>query len=83
MSLPQEPRTFAAPTARNMTARGKREARRPWEGPIQCSSPERAKFERRYFGLSGLNRVWFANPGATRFALAPGFHISRRWRSMV
>ena len=24
----------------------------------------------------------FSQPGATRFALAPGCHISRRWRSV-
>jgi len=34
-----------------------------------------------YFGLSGLDIVWSVVPGATRCALAPGFHIPRRWRS--
>jgi len=33
-----------------------------------------------YFGLSGLDFVCCWLPGATRFALAPGYHISRLWR---
>src|SRR5829696_9962341 len=45
------------------------------------SSPERAKYS-AYFGLSGLNLSLVYLPGATRFALAPGFYISRRWRSL-
>jgi len=73
-----------APTARNMTARGKREAKRsasplvtdnqmfqPWKGVIPCVF--------RPF------RPWIlragGNPRATRFALAQGCYISRRWRS--
>jgi len=40
--------------------------------------PERPKY---YYALSGLMSVCWLLPGATRFALAPGFHISRRWRS--
>jgi hypothetical protein len=59
-----------------MKARGKREARRPWFDAV------------RALGLKGRNIlrpvragcVRFAIPGATRFALAPGFHIPRLWR---
>src|SRR5689334_24908300 len=65
-----------APTARNIIARGKREARRPWGTDYQSSSPERAK----YSGPSGLDTMCALGPGATRFALAPGCHIPRRWR---
>ena len=36
-----------------MTARGKREARRPWSKPIQTSSPEGRNWL-RYRGPSGL-----------------------------
>ena len=34
-----------------------------------------------YFALSGLNSIFLIVPGATRFALAPGYHIARlrRW----
>jgi hypothetical protein len=42
------------------------------------SSPERAKY---YFGPSGLDcLILMCRPGATRFALAPGYHIPRLWR---
>jgi hypothetical protein len=34
----------------------------------------------QYYALSGLGPFSFCVPGATRFALAPGFHISRLWR---
>src|ERR1051325_6368437 len=38
-----------------------------------------------YFALSGLNSIFLIVPGATRFALAPGYHIARlrRWRRRV
>ena len=74
-----------APTARNMKARGKREAKRSASPLDQLHkmrrSPERAKYRPPYFALSGLDALFILLPGATRFALAPGFHISRRWRS--
>jgi len=31
--------------------------------------------------LQASNSFCYSLPGATRFALAPGFHISRLWRS--
>src|ERR1041385_6915926 len=70
-----------APTARNMKARGKREAKRS-ASPLghRIKSP-RALKGRNYFGLSGLNLPLLIPPGATRCALAPGFHISRLCRS--
>src|SRR5215208_6061131 len=61
-----------------MKARGKRGARRPWflqyaqsglKGRNICSITPLQ-------GWASLIRV----PGATRFALAPGFHIPRLWR---
>jgi hypothetical protein len=67
-----------------MKARGKREAKR-------SASPLVAK-RAKYQGLKGRNishritpfQGWrcflILLPGATRFALAPGFHIPRRWR---
>jgi len=33
-----------------------------------------------YYAPSGLVDILFFIPGATRFALAPGYHISRLWR---
>src|SRR5215213_9748943 len=38
--------------------------------------PERPKYA-RYYALSGLDLNFDSLPGATRFALAPGFFISR------
>jgi hypothetical protein len=70
-----------APKARDMIARGKREARRPWLNSHNKSG-----------GLKGRNSItpfqgcaafFILLPGATRFALAPGYHIPRlrRWVS--
>src|SRR5215204_1128392 len=68
-----------APKARDMKARGKRAARRPW---FMQSAPSGLKGRNRcritpFQGWVSLIRV----PGATRCALAPGFHIPRlrRW----
>src|SRR3982750_2379639 len=62
-----------------MKARGKRAARRPW---FRQSAPSGLKGRNRcsitpFQGWVSLIRV----PGATRYALAPGFHIPRlrRW----
>jgi hypothetical protein len=67
-----------------MKAQGKREARRP--------GLPRAREEQ---GLKGRNNadqlrpfragivLKICYPGATRFALAPGYHIPRRWRSVL
>jgi hypothetical protein len=44
--------------------------------------PERPKY-RGYYALSALDQIVFSHQGrraALRFALAPGFHISRLWR---
>ena len=62
-------RLCAAPTARNMIARGKREARRPWlSEPIE-ESTESAKYLRYYCALSELHGCLRVDPGATRLAL--------------
>jgi len=65
----------AAPKARDMRARGKREAERSASPLVRklkkVFSPEGASYG-DYFGLSGLNPSFVdLNPGATRFALAP------------
>jgi hypothetical protein len=70
-----------APKARNMIARGKREARRPWDkNPNPHVALKGRNTLANYFGLSGLDGLLGCYPGATRFALAPGFHIPRLWR---
>ena len=65
-----------------MKARGKREARRPW---LSSSMNDRGlKGRNMTTGITpfqGCRGFLFCYPGATRFALAPGYHISRRWRS--
>jgi hypothetical protein len=62
-----------------MIARGKREARRPW-----LSTPKKRqglKGRNSYYALSGLRPLFLnIDPGATRFALAPGYYIRRLWR---
>jgi hypothetical protein len=63
-----------------MLARGKRVARRPWYHEHTVPRPERPKYRGNY-APSGLE-ISYCFPGATRFALAPGFHIPRRWRSV-
>jgi hypothetical protein len=64
-----------------MIARGKREARRPWLGPQKHSQGLKGgNKDLRYFALSGLQVQFNFEPGATRFALAPGYHIPRLWR---
>ena len=68
-----------------MEARGKREAkrtRRPWlQGIFLQRALKVRDIHRNYCALSELHGYFVVVPGATRFALAPGFHISRRWRS--
>jgi hypothetical protein len=62
-----------------MKAKGQREARRPWFIQYASFRPEGPKYLRRITPFQGW--VHFdCVPGATRFALAPGFHISRLWR---
>ena len=70
-----------APKVRDMKARGKREAKRSASPLVRkskkVSSPEGASYG-AYFGPSGLNPSFEdLNQGATRFALAPGCHMSR------
>src|ERR1700741_1865764 len=53
--------------------------------PLVCDTcklrrPERPKYD-TYYALSGLHGLLIFYPGATRFALASGYHIARRWRS--
>ena len=43
----------AAPKARNIKARGKREARRPWTYSYAPFRPEGPKYNARYYALSG------------------------------
>jgi hypothetical protein len=73
---------IAAPKARNMKARGKREARRPWFMNMRRSGLKGRNIH-AYCALSGLGGISICVPGATRFALAPGFHISRLWRCIT
>jgi len=63
-----------------MIARGKREARRPWLTTALRSRPERPKYSHAISPFQGSHCVLDCLPGATRFALAPGYHIPRRWR---
>ena len=86
-----------APKARNMIARGKREARRPWlVSTKRRRALKRAKYARDYFSLSGLERALKllsrgdalrACPWLSYFAplalqsRAVGPAITRRWRS--
>jgi len=66
---------------RGMKARGKREARRPWKRQSNLLEPWKGEIVWVYFGLSGLGVLCGVSfPGATRFALAPGCYIPRRWR---
>ena len=75
-------RDAPSPKARDMKARGKREARRPGTNKHDAMRPERPKYLLRPFRAA--SPFYFCIPGATcslRFALAPGFYIPRlrRW----
>jgi hypothetical protein len=75
-----------APRARNMKARGKREARRPWLPRACRARPEGPKYFLRITPFSGLDRfgcLYQGRRAPLRFALAPGFHIPRLWRCDV
>ena len=63
-----------------MRARGKREARRPWFMQNASFRPEGPKYVQHYYALFRAGAFDCCIPGATRFALAPGFHIPRLWR---
>src|SRR5215212_6828014 len=74
----------AAPTARNMKARGKRKAQRS-ASPLGYIIKALAALKGRNTNISALQALSspLLQPGATRsaaLALAPGFHIPRRWR---
>ena len=63
-----------APKARNMIARGKREARRPWTNfPKKQTSPERAELRRLFItAFQAFNRYFYMDQGrrASRLPLA-------------
>jgi len=66
-----------------MTARGKREARRPWYQDYTGSRPERPKYTQTITPFQGWDILLSITQGRRaplRFALAPGCHIPRRWR---
>jgi len=66
-----------------MIARGKREAkqaRRPW---LTTQKKDRGlKGRNNIPPFQGCRAFFISDPGATRFALAPGCYIPRRWRSV-
>ena len=70
-----------------MKARGKREAKpsasplvkSPKSGPGLKGRNERRRITR----FQRYTHIWILLPGATRFALAPGYHIPRRWRCVM
>ena len=66
----------AAPKARNIKARGKREARRPWLIHYVPSGLKGRNILRPVRAGSVLIRA----PGASAKRVAPGFHIPRLWR---
>ena len=70
-----------APTARYIKARGKREARRPWL--VTPKKGQGLKGRNIIPPFQGLTLFFILLPGATRYALAPGYNIPRRWRSLV
>ena len=77
----------AAPKARNMIARGKRQAQRGASPLVSRNKWKRALKVRnitaKYSALSELSRSLHFFPGrraSLRSALAPGYHIPRLWR---
>src|SRR5215204_1090162 len=69
-----------APTARDIKARGKREAKRSASPLVSTQRKGLGLKGRNISPFSGLDLNFDSLPGATRFALAPGFHIPRLWR---
>src|SRR5215212_2966197 len=61
-------------------ARSEAERVAPGKYTNEWFRPERPKY---VFALSGLDLNFDSLPGATRFALAPGLYISRRWRCVA
>jgi len=76
-----------APKARNMKARGKRGARRPWDScRIILGRLKVRNILPSYYALSELrNEPELTRGDALRFryALAPGFHIPRLWHVRI
>ena len=64
----------AAPKARNMRARGKREARRPWY-TNQSTPALKGRNMLEIFRPFMPDHTALRKPEPTRFALAPGSHI--------
>ena len=77
-----------APKARNMKARGKREAERsasPVVSDKQSGPALKARNTRDISAFQALSARAYHNQGRRAShcsALAPGFHISRLWRSV-
>gem|GEM_PF-1159804 len=77
-----------APTARYIKARGKCEAKRsasPLDNRIKCPVALKGRNTRDISAFQALYPRAYCNQGRRaplRFALAPGFHIPRLWRSV-
>jgi len=77
-----------APTARYIKARGKCEAKRsasPLDNRIKCPVALKGRNTHDISALQALSPQAYRNQGRRallRFALAPGFHIPRLWRSV-
>ena len=84
LTRPALPQKSEAPTARYIKAQGKREARRPG---FSTSTRDRGLKGRNtqgitpFQGWSVLIVCYQGRRAPLRFALAPGSHIPRRWRS--
>jgi hypothetical protein len=78
----------AAPTARNMKARGKREAKRSASPLVRERTSDPALKARNSRDISAFQALFdraYRNQGRRASlcpALAPGFHIPRVWRSV-
>ena len=84
MQAPKRTREMTAPKARDMTARGKREARRPWLPKSKIHGA--LKGRNKYFGPSDLYRVSVCltrGDVPTKSELAPCFYIPRLRRSCL
>src|SRR5215212_8817057 len=80
LALPQESKSANGATYKSQgQARSEAERVAPGKYTNERFRPERPKYA-RYYAPSGQDLNFDSLPGATRFALAPGFYISRRWR---
>jgi hypothetical protein len=57
------------------------EARRPWVTSLKFGAALKGRNTCHISAFQALLVLWLLQPGATRFALAPGFHIPRLRRS--